>query len=508
VRPRRAAVLSLAVALLALAPAAPAAEVLLHAVTFPEGVRVDVPFAGTGRAPAGATLEAEVRFEGTRTRIALSWKRMKPAILFGGDLTSYVLWAVAPDGAVENLGELFTREAKGGADYSTGRRSFGLLVTAEPDPGVARPSEIVVFTGEAPRPERAPSEPFALSRLSTEPKPATPSISTAEWAGGEPLELLQARAVLARAERMKEGDPDQRTVREARFALAQAEAAPRDGRSAPPLAQARQATALASEAIREVERRRAAEESARLEAEERAKEAARKARAEDEAERRRQAEAALAEIEELRRNAASDLQQARQSSAALELARAQLEEERAALRERQAALEEERAALAARLEGALGKVAPTARTERGLVVSLSGASFENGRSALTPVARVTIGKLSGVLLMSPGLNVRVEGHTDSGGSAAANRKLSSDRARIVADLLREQGIDGARLAFEGYGSDRPVAPNTTAAGRAMNRRVEIVLIEDAAGDASGAKPAEPPPPTGSASPGGAPPPAS
>lgn len=491
-RPLRAAVLSLAVALLALASAASAAEVLLHAVTFPEGIRVDVPFAGTGRSPAGATLEGEVRAEGARTRIALSWKRMKPAILFGGDLTSYVLWAVAPDGAVENLGELFTREAKGGADYSTGRRSFGLLVTAEPDPGVASPSEVVIFSGEAPKPEKARSEPFTFARLSGEPKPATPSIATAEWAGGEPLELLQARAVLARAERLKAGDPDQRTVREARFALAQAESAPRDGRAAAPLAEARRATALAAEAIRQVERRRAAEEAARLESEARAKEAARKARAEDEAERRRQAEAALAEIEELRRNAASDLQQARQSSAALELARAQLEEERATLRERQAALEAERAALASQLESALGKVAPTTRSERGLVVSLSGTSFENGRSALTPGARVTIGKLSGILLMSPGLNVRVEGHTDSGGSAAANRKLSSDRARIVADLLREQGIDAGRLAFEGYGSDRPVAPNTTAAGRAMNRRVEIVLIEDAAGMARpGSSPAPP-----------------
>ncbi len=504
-RPLRAAASLLAVALLALAPAAPGAEVRLHAVSFPEGARIDVPFAGTGRAPEGATLEAEVRAEGARTRVALTWKRMKPALLFGGDLTSYVLWAVAPDGAVENLGELFTREAKGSADYSTGRRTVGLLVTAEPDPGVASPSEFVVFTGEAPKPEKARSEPFTFTRLSSEAKPATPSIATARWAGTEPLEILQARAVLARAERMKAGDPDQSTVREARFALAEAEGAPRDGRSAAPLVEARRATALAAEAIREVELRHAAEEAARLEAEERAKEAARKARVEDEAERRRQAEAALAEIEELRREAASGLQQARQSSAALELARAQLEEERNVLRERQAALERERVALAARLEDALSKVAPTARSERGLVVSLDGAFFEGGRSALTPAARIVIARLSGILLMIPGLKVRVEGHTDSAGSAAANRKLSTDRARVVADLLRGQGVEGERLAFEGYGSDQPVAPNTTTAGRARNRRVEVVLIDDAAGEASFPKPAETLP-MGSSSPDGASPP--
>lgn len=503
-RSSRAATSLLTVALLSLGPAASGAEVLLHAVTLPDGAWVDVPFAGTGRAPAGATLEAEVRTEGTRTRVALAWKRMKPAILFGGDLTSYVLWAVARDGAVENLGELFTREAKGGAEYATDRRSFGLLVTAERYPGVASPSEVVVFTGQAPRPEKARSEPFTLARLTSEAKPATPSIATAEWTSGEPLELLQARAVLAMAERLKAGDPDQSTVREARFALAEAESAARGRRVSAPLAEARRATVLASEAIREVERRRAAEEAARLEAEARAKEAAGKARAEDEAERQRQAEAALAEIEELRRKAASDLMQTRQSSAALELARAQLEEERAVLRERQAALEEERAALAARLENALSKVAPTARTERGLVVSLSGDSFESGRAALTPAARVTIGTLSGVLLMSPGLSVRVEGHTDSTGSAAANRRLSEERARNVADLLREQGTDGDRIAFEGLGADRPVAPNATAADRARNRRVEIVLIEGAPNvapvESSPAPPPEEPAPSDGAPP--------
>ena len=74
-RPSRAVASLLALALLALAPAASGAEVLLHAVSFPEGARVDVPFAGNGRSPQGATLEAEVRAEGARTRIALARRR-------------------------------------------------------------------------------------------------------------------------------------------------------------------------------------------------------------------------------------------------------------------------------------------------------------------------------------------------------------------------------------------------------------------------------------------------
>ena len=66
---------------------------------------------------------------------------------------------------------------------------------------------------------------------------------------------------------------------------------------------------------------------------------------------------------------------------------------------------------------------------------------------------------------------------DASGTPAAAAKLSEDRARNVADLLREQGLSGERIAFAGYGADRPVAPNTTSAGRAANRRLEIVVAE-------------------------------
>lgn len=474
--------------------AARAAEVTLHAIQFPEGRTIEVPFAATDRAPGGAALEAEVRAAGAQARVALAWKRMKPAILFGGDMTSFVLWAVTKDGVAENLGELFVRDGKGSASFSTGRKVFGLMVTAEPFPGVTLPSDVVVFAGGPAAATKTRSEAFAYGRFATDAKPATPSLSTVEWTSEEPLELVQARAILAMAEKAKQGDPDQRVVREARTALAQAENSARGGSVASVADYARRAAALSSEAIRDVARRRAAEEAARIETERRAKEAALKAQADDEAERRRQTEAALAEIEELRQKTVLDLEQTRQAAAALAVAKAQLEEERAGLLAQQASLKRERDALAARLGGALEKVASTTTSARGHVVSLPGISFDTGRATLKPAARVTIGKLAGILLMIPELNVRIEGHTDSTGAAAANRKLSADRARNVADLLREQGVDGTRVAFEGYGADRPVAPNTTAAGRAQNRRVEVVLAEGAIGEppADDGKP-EPPP---------------
>jgi outer membrane protein OmpA-like peptidoglycan-associated protein len=464
-------------AALLLAPAAIGADVTLQAVQFPERTTIDIPFTATDRAPAGGTLEGEVRAEGAQTRVAIAWRRMKPAILFGGDMTSYAVWVVTKDGVAENLGELFVRDEKGEATFATGRKVFGLLVTAEPFPGTTRPSETVVFTGGAPKPGKAKSEPFSFGRFATDARPGTSSIASLPWESDEPLELVQARAILAMAEKVKAADPDQRIVREARTALVQAENSTRGGSPKAVVDYARRAAALASEAIRDVARRRAIEEAARVEAERVAKEAALKAEAVDEADRRRQTEAALAQIEELRQKTVLDLEQTRQAAAALAAAKAQLEAEMARLEEEKAALRRERDALAARLGGALEKVASTTKTARGLVVNLPGISFDTGKATLKPATRVTLGKLAGILLMIPDLNIRVEGHTDLTGRAETNRKLSGERARNVADLLREQGISGDRMVFEGYGAENPVASNTSAAGRAENRRVEIVVAE-------------------------------
>ncbi|MEM8844413.1 MAG: OmpA family protein [Pseudomonadota bacterium] len=72
--------------------------------------------------------------------------------------------------------------------------------------------------------------------------------------------------------------------------------------------------------------------------------------------------------------------------------------------------------------------------------------------------------------------IEIMGHTDSTGSAEYNLKLSKQRADSVADYFRSQDILAARLTTYGYGKDYPVATNDTVAGRALNRRVEIVLV--------------------------------
>lgn len=474
-RAARPAVLLAAVAL-GFFPVVRAAEVRLNEVVFDGRSAVDIPFVATVRAPAGATLEAEVRPDGARTRLVFSWRKMKPAILFGGNVTSYVAWAVARDGAVESLGELGVVEAKGEATLATARKAFGLLVTAETVPGLPLPSDVVLFTGGAPEPGKARSEPFTHAGLSGNAKPRNATIATLEWTHRDPVELVKARTLVALAEAAK-GDRELRALPDARAALGRAEASwVREGAKAP-AEEARLAAIYASEALREAERRRAAEEAARLEAERKAKEAAERDRNADEADRQRQAEATLAEVEELRQQALRDQERTRLANAALAATTAQLEAERLALAGRQQELGREREVLAGRLADALGKVAPTEETPRGLLVVIPGASFEAGRSALTAAGRTAIGKLAGILLMVPERNVRVEGHSEPTKNAQTARKLAEERARDVADLLREQGVAQERIAFEGFGAERPVAPNTTAEGRTANRRLEIVVAE-------------------------------
>lgn len=90
---------------------------------------------------------------------------------------------------------------------------------------------------------------------------------------------------------------------------------------------------------------------------------------------------------------------------------------------------------------------------------------------------MTLAKLSGILALMQELNLRVEGHTDSTGSAEYNQSLSERRALAVVEFLSGQGVGGERMRSAGYGKERPIADNATVDGRARNRRVEIILAE-------------------------------
>jgi outer membrane protein OmpA-like peptidoglycan-associated protein len=103
-------------------------------------------------------------------------------------------------------------------------------------------------------------------------------------------------------------------------------------------------------------------------------------------------------------------------------------------------------------------------------------NFETGGAALTPESVPTVESLARLLKAYPAVTVELGGHTDATGDAAANQKLSLDRANAIRDRLVASGIEAARLATAGYGQDRPLAANDTEDGRAKNRRTELTVV--------------------------------
>ena len=106
---------------------------------------------------------------------------------------------------------------------------------------------------------------------------------------------------------------------------------------------------------------------------------------------------------------------------------------------------------------------------------LNGASFPSGSAELTPQLLQLMPVGTGILTRNPTLVITVEGHTDDIGSEESNLALSIARAESAKEWFVESGIDPARVFAVGYGETRPIADNTTAAGRAQNRRIEFRL---------------------------------
>jgi outer membrane protein OmpA-like peptidoglycan-associated protein len=131
-----------------------------------------------------------------------------------------------------------------------------------------------------------------------------------------------------------------------------------------------------------------------------------------------------------------------------------------------------RASILLSIDEALAK-----QLEKGGRARIYGIHFDVASAKIQPRSQATLREIADVLHSHPKWRMRVEGYTDSDGGAAYNQGLSVRRARaVVADLVKHYGIASGRLTAAGYGMARPVAPNATEAGKALNRRVELVRI--------------------------------
>ena len=116
--------------------------------------------------------------------------------------------------------------------------------------------------------------------------------------------------------------------------------------------------------------------------------------------------------------------------------------------------------------------------ERGLVINLSSkVLFDIGKSNLKEDAEKSLGEVAAILRVYPKNQVSIEGHTDSSGIEKKNVELSVERAQSVFDFFIEQGIARDRIHVSGFGSQKPVASNSTEKGKEQNRRVEIVILK-------------------------------
>jgi outer membrane protein OmpA-like peptidoglycan-associated protein len=130
----------------------------------------------------------------------------------------------------------------------------------------------------------------------------------------------------------------------------------------------------------------------------------------------------------------------------------------------------------------LNSILQTRDTARGLIVNMSDVLFDTGSYTLKPGAREMLAKISGIVLAHPGLNLQIEGHTDSVGSDDFNQQLSERRANSVGNFLSQQGVPASSITARGFGKTQPVATNDSPEGRQRNRRVEIVVNGDAIGN--------------------------
>jgi outer membrane protein OmpA-like peptidoglycan-associated protein len=193
--------------------------------------------------------------------------------------------------------------------------------------------------------------------------------------------------------------------------------------------------------------------------------------------------AEIIRIREQQQQTATELEESRQFSAALE-------DEIRLLDQRLGGVSEERRELVMRLEGQArvreqltqakslfsASEAEVFQQSDLIVIRMTGLAFASGSADLQPGSDPLFSKISNLLSIYPGAEITVEGHTDSKGSDRLNLRLSQNRAQSVMQrLIRDNTLAPEKLSAIGYGESRPIANNETAAGRAQNRRIDLLI---------------------------------
>jgi outer membrane protein OmpA-like peptidoglycan-associated protein len=478
------------------------------AITYPLDETVNVQFRGTTRFPRMKGSAKVKRTNRSGTRIELSVDNMPRPFELGAGYATYVLWAISPTGQADNLGEikrsgLFFIDSK--VNVTTNLQTFSLMITAEPHFLVTRPSQAIMlenlypvakdgkYVGTSPtityfgnssdyfRDSRTPS--IAETDYQKTPPAilqAIQAVALARFAGAErdaSTELAEAETLLQNAQNAFSAGRDSEfidiTARKSISAAVRAESAAQQRRTA---REQRNERIRSDEEIRAAENRfsDAQDEINSLKAE-----LAREIRNRELAERDAMNYSnQLRELRDENGKLREDLGRIRVENENINARLVAIENEQKAAREQQE--QEDRAAKLAQEEkdllAALKAYGTVVKNERGIVLTLPENLWTGVRSSsLTPQADGRLASLAGILADHTDYRILVEAHTDNTGNADQVQTVTDRRSYTIADKFASMGVAEGRIVAKGLGASLPVAPNTTNANKAKNRRVQVIL---------------------------------
>jgi outer membrane protein OmpA-like peptidoglycan-associated protein len=477
------------------------------AVTYPLDETVTVKFRGTTVLPR-ISGEAKVRRAGRRgTRVELHVDDLPRASELGGPYTTYVLWAIAPDGRVDNLGEIKRSGSSfvdSKIDVTTPLQTFALILTAEPHFLMKFPSRMVVLENLPPRNGKGEIATVNVQYIGNSSDyfrdRRVPEVADRDYRE-TPVSLLGARQAINLAKYAGAGQDAEGELQQAESDLQAAEQAWRmneptaevdiKARRATSSGAKAEETAIVNKAARsrreEIRRRDEALRSAEQNASEAQKEIEQLRAALDREQRARETaerEAATAnerlreqrvEVARLR----DENQQIRAESETAKLKLAGLEGEKRAEQNRVDAekREQDRKTAEASLKQGLGKFGSVKAAPNGFQLILPESIWAGARTTkLITSAAAKLEPLAALLASNPDYQILIESFTDNKGDEVSLQQLTQERARVLSDRFQAAGVEATRIQATGMGASNPVASNTTVAGRTRNRRIEITLM--------------------------------
>lgn len=451
----------------------------------------NIDFRGTVLMP-DAKGRAVVESKRGRTEIDADFEKLLPPQRFGREYLTYTLWAITPDGGVRNLAEVVPGPSdKAHVRVSTDLQAFGLILTAEPYSAARQPGNVVVLENHVrpdtegrieqvqakyelmPRGQYTWNEPAAFpGEVANAPKvsmnryEAILEIYEAQNALGiakaantptyAPQTYAKAQQLYQTAQQMEAAKGDTTAiVQNAREAAETAE----DARQIAERRREEEKLTLAQAAASQAQQAQAEAVQQTQIAQQQASAAEARAEAERTARQRAEADAAAARAEAARAEA--------NAQAALKAPQTTV-----VVPERDTKTSELRMALLEQMNGVLSM----RDTARGLMATLPGSAFSG--TDLNPAASGQLARLAAMIEAHPGLRVTVEGNSDSSGDA----DIASARAESVRRALVADGLSQSAVTARGLGDTHLFGPNTTAADRAANRRVEIIISGDPIGN--------------------------